>query len=338
MDADARFSTDNEAAAFILDEIFGYVHSAALRAAAALNLADHLRDGPLTAEELAERTGYSGSAIHRVLRLLATRGVFTEAAGRFALTRPAAALCTDSPVSVRAAVLMMTEPAMWRSAGEVVSSTKDARPSFDRVFGVPFFEYYARDPEAVAGFHDGMAAFSLVENEPVAADCSIPAGATVVDVGGGQGGLLLEVLRRNPSARGVLFDQAHVDAGDGLSAVSGRWVPVAGSFLDVVPAGDVFLVKRVLHDWDDETCVRILRNCRLAMRPGGRVLVIDAVLPDGDVPHQAKALDLLMMTLLPGHERTEAQFREVFRGAGLVLESITPVRGMPVSVLQTVPV
>jgi hypothetical protein len=338
---DGRFSTDNEAAAFILDEIFGYVYSAALRVAAALNLADHLRDGPLTAEALAERTGYAPSGIHRVLRLLATKGVFTEEEpGRFALTRPAAALCTTSPLSVRAAVLMMTEPAMWRSAGEVVASAKDATPSFDRVFGLPFFDYYARDPEAVAGFHDGMAAFSAVENEPVAAACAIPADATVVDVGGGQGGLLLEVLRHNPSSRGVLFDQTHVVAGNRLSAapdVADRWEPVAGSFLDEVPPGDVYLVKRVLHDWDDPTCVRILRNCVAAMRSGGRILVFDAVLPAGDTPHQAKALDLLMMTLMPGHERTEEQFRDVFRSADLTLESITSVPGMPVSILQTVP-
>ncbi|MEU4746086.1 methyltransferase, partial [Actinosynnema sp. NPDC023658] len=191
-----------------------------------------------------------------------------------------------------------------------------------------------------AGFNDGMAAFSRVENGPVAAACAIPEGATDVDVGGGQGGLLLEVLRANPSARGVLFDQAQVVAGNRLGAeadLAGRWETVAGDFLEEVPPGDVLLVKRVLHDWDDATCLRILRNCRAALRPGGRVLVFDAVLPAGDVPHQAKALDLLMMTVLPGHERTEEQFRRLFGEAGLSLETITHVHAMPVSILQTVP-
>lgn len=338
---DERFSTDHEAAAFVLDEVFGYLYPAALRAAAAINVADHLRDGPRTVDELAELTGCAATGIHRVLRLLATRGVFAELEpGRFRLTTPAAALCTTSPVSVRAAVLMMTEPAMWRSAGEVVESTRDATPSFDRIFGMPFFDYYARDPEAVAGFNDGMAAFSHVENGPVAAACEIPHGATVVDVGGGQGGLLLEVLRNNPSSRGILFDQAHVLDGNRLSAavdLADRWQPVAGDFLEEVPPGDVFLLKRIMHDWDDATCVRILRNCRAAMRPGGRILVFDAVLPAGDVPHQAKALDLLMMTVLPGHERTEEQFRDLFRSADLTLESNTGVHAMPVSILQVVP-
>ncbi|MFL6127408.1 methyltransferase [Actinophytocola sp.] len=336
-----RFSTENEAAAFILDEIVGYMYAAALRAAAATNLADHLRDGPRTADELAELTGYAASAIHRVLRLLATKGVFSEQEpGRFRLTPPAAALCTTAPISVRAAVLMMTEPAMWRSAGEIVESTRDATPSFDRVFGMPMFEYYARDPQAVAGFHDGMAAWSDVENGPVAAACDIPPGATVVDVGGGQGGLLLEVLRANPATRGVLFDQAHVLGGNRLTAaadLADRWQPVAGDFLDAVPPGDVLLVKRIMHDWDDPTCVRILRNCRAAVRDGGRILVFDAVLPAGDVPHQAKALDLLMMTVLPGHERTEAQFRRLFAAAELSLVSITDVHAMPVSILHAVP-
>jgi hypothetical protein len=338
---DGEFGTDNEAAAFVLDEIVGYMYAAALRAAAAINLADHVRNGARTVEELAELTGYAASGIHRVLRLLATRGVFSEQEpGLFRLTPPAAALCTTSPVSVRAAVLMMTEPAMWRSAGEVVESMRDATPSFDRVFGMSLFDYYARNPAATAGFHDGMAAYSGVENEPVAAACDIPPGATVVDVGGGQGGLLLEVLRNNPSARGVLFDQAHVLADNRLAPaaeVADRWQPVAGDFLEEIPSGDVFLLKRVMHDWDDPTCVRILRNCRAAVRDGGRILVFDAVLPAGDVPHQAKALDLLMMTVLPGHERTEEQFRQLFQAADLRLESITHVRAMPVSVLHTVP-
>jgi hypothetical protein len=332
-----RFSTENEAAAFVLDEIVGYMYAAALRAAAATNLADHLRDGPRSVDELATLTGFAASGIHRVLRLLATKGVFTEQdPGRFGLTPPAAALCTSSPISVRAAVLMMTEPAMWRSAGEVVESTRDARPSFDRVFGMPFFDYYARDPDAVAGFHDGMAAYSDVENRPVAAACAIPDDATVVDVGGGHGGFLLEVLRANPSTRGILFDQAHVLAGNRLSSapdLADRWQQVAGNFLENIPPGDVFLVKRIMHDWEDATCVQILRNCRAAMRPGGRILVLDAVLPAGDVFHQAKALDLLMMTVLPGHERTEEQFRELFRAADLTVESITHVHAMPVSII-----
>lgn len=204
---------------------------------------------------------------------------------------------------------------------------------------MPLFEYYARDPEAAAGFNDGMAAFSHVENAPVAAACAIPDDATVVDVGGGRGGLLLEVLRRNPSARGTLFDLPHVLEGRPAAetGLEERLRPVAGDFLTGVPVGDVLLLKRIMHDWDDETCVRILRNCRDALRPGGHLLVSDAVLVEGDVPQQAKALDLLMMTVLPGHERTEAQFRDLFRAADLTLESITHVRAMPVSVLKVVP-
>jgi SAM-dependent methyltransferase len=235
-------------------------------------------------------------------------------------------------------VLMMTAESMWRPAGELVDSVRTGSPSFDRIFGNPFFDYHAAHPESTEVFDQGMAAYSGVENGPVAAAYAFPPVATVVDVGGGQGGFLLEVLRANPGLHGVLFDREHVVSGHRLDTgdVAGRWEVVAGDFLERVPPADVYLVKRIMHDWDDDSCVRILENCRRALRPGGRVLVVDAVIPAGNEPHQGKALDLLMMAILTGHERTEAQFARLCGAAGLRLDSVTQVPGMPVAIVDAV--
>ncbi|MEV7229072.1 methyltransferase [Polymorphospora sp. NPDC051019] len=330
--------TENEDVAFIIDEALGYVYPAALRTAALVGVADHLRDGPRSVDELASLTRTPPDRLHRVLRLLATKGVFAEdEAGLFKLTGRASALCVSAPNSVRAAVLMLTDPALWRSVGELTESVRSGTSSFDRIFGMPLFEYYARDPDAIAGFHVGMAAFSAVEERPAALACAVPPHATVVDVAGGHGGLLREVLRANPSTRGVLFDQEHVLAGHRLGedeTLAGRWRLAAGDFLDEVPSGDVHLLKRIIHDWDDTTCVRILTNCRRAMTTGGRILIIDSVVPAGNQPHQAKALDLVMMAALPGRERTEEQFAELLETAGLHLSGIVDVPGIPVSVVE----
>lgn len=268
-----------------------------------------------------------------MLRLLATRGIFTETApGVFALTPPAAALAGDAPHGVRDAVLMLTDPAMWRSAGELAL---DGKPSFDRIFGMPLFEYYARNPRAVAVFNDGMAQYTGRENEPVALAADIPPGAHVVDVAGGQGGLLRAILHHHPTVTGTLFDLEHVLPGNVLAAdeaLAGRWRLAAGDFLQAVPAGDLYLVKRILHDWDDGTCVTLLRNCT-----GGRVLVVDAVIPEGDVPHPAKVIDLLMLSLMPGHERTAAQFERLFARAGLRLGRVTGLPPLAVSLVEALP-
>lgn len=332
--------TESEGAAFVVNEALGYVYPAALRTAAIIGVADHLRDGPRPVTELAELTRTPPDRLHRVLRLLATKGVFAEdGPGRFRLTGPAAALCTSAPTPVRAAVLMLTDPSIWRPVGELTDSVRLGTPSFERIFDMPFFEYHTREPAAGTGFHEGMAEYSAIEERPAAVACAIPPDVTVVDVAGGHGGFLREVLRANPTVRGVLFDQEHVLAGHRLGqdeSLAGRWRVVAGDFLDAVPPGDVFLLKRIIHDWDDATCVRILTNCRRAMTPGGRILIVDSVLRGGDQPHQGKALDLVMMVLLSGQERTEEQFVALLAAAGLRLSAIVDVPGMPVSVVEAV--
>ncbi|GAB7184018.1 hypothetical protein ATKI12_3849 [Kitasatospora sp. Ki12] len=326
--ADGQEAALRDSAAFLVDEALGFLFPAALRAAADTGVADHLADGPRTPAELAAATGTDARNLHRVLRLLATRGVVTEdGRGRFALAEAGQALRGDAPYSARAAVLMLTDPTMWRPAGELTHCLTEGTTAFENLFGMPFFDHFAKDERTAAVFHVGMAAMSDPENALIAAACELPASGTVVDIGGGHGGLLLEVLRRNPGLEGVLYDRAHVLAGHRLAAhqeIAGRWTPREGDFFASVPDGDVHLLKRITHDWDDDGCVTLLGHCRRALRPGGRVLVLDAVVPAGNAPHQSKALDLMMMASLTGRERTEGDFADLFARAGLRLSRVVP--------------
>ncbi|MFB6889030.1 methyltransferase [Kitasatospora sp. NPDC056327] len=326
--ADAPEADLRRSAAFLVDEALGFLFPAALRAAADVGVADHLAAGPASPAELAAATGTDARNLYRVLRLLATRGVVAEdELGRFTLTAAGQALRSDVPCSAREAVRMLTDPTMWRPAGELTHCLTEGTAAFDGLFGMPFFDHFAKDERTAAVFHVGMAAMSDGENAPIAAACELPPSGTVVDIGGGHGGLLREVLLRNPGLEGVLYDRSHVLAGNRLGAderIAGRWTEREGDFFSSVPAGDVHLLKRITHDWPDEDCVTLLGHCRRALRSGGRVLVLDAVVPPGNTPHQSKTLDLMMMASLTGRERTEADFAELFARAGLRLSRVLP--------------
>ncbi|MFD0685537.1 methyltransferase [Actinomadura fibrosa] len=331
--------TAAEAASALIDQALDFVFPAALRATALLGLADHLADGPLPVADLAARSDVHEGNLLRMLRVLATRGVVEELDdGRFRLTDLGQPLRSDAEPPAGPAILMITDRSLWAPAGELDRCVRRGGPIFDDLFGMPIFEYIGKEERTATAFHNGMAAFSDQENGPIAAAYDFPETGTVVDVGGGQGGLLLEVLRRRPGLRGVLLDEPHVVPGHRLDTeeTAGRWEVVPGDFFTEVPFGDVHMVKRILHDWDDERCVQILRNCRRALAPGGRVLVFDAVVPRGNEPHQAKALDVLLMAAFTGRERTQAEFEHLFTAADLRLTNIVPT-GTVVSILEAHP-
>ncbi|WP_188309511.1 methyltransferase [Streptomyces sp. CBMA123] len=336
-DPDERYRRSN---AFLVDEILGFLYPAALRAAAEVGVADHLAKGPGTPAELAAATGTDAGGLYRVLRLLATRGVVAEdGSGRFALTEAGQALRSDVPYSARAAVRMLSDRTMWRPAGELTRCLTEDGSAFEEIFGMPFFDHFAQDARTADVFHVGMAAMSDAENAAIAAAYDYPPSGTVVDVGGGHGGLLLEVLRRNPGLTGVLYDRPHVLAGHRLGAaeeLAGRWSLAEGDFFTAVPPGDVHLLKRITHDWDDDQCATLLGHCRRALRPGGRVLVLDAVVPRGNAPHQSKALDLMMLASLGGRERTEEDFADLLGKSGLRLTRVIPTPTV-LSVVEAVP-
>lgn len=314
----------------------------AVHVAAKLGIADLLEDGPKSPATLAEATGAHAGTLHRLLRALASLGVFAEDAdGRFALTSLAEGLRTNAPGSLRAYAIMMGEDWHWRAWGGLLNSVRTGQPAFEHVFGCPMFSYFGEHPEAARVFDAAMTSRTGQETAAVIAAYEWPASATIVDVGGGQGALLAAILARNPDVHGVLFDMPHVIAvARGLIEEAGladRCELAAGDFFERVPAGgDLYLLKRVVHDWDDERASAILRSCRAAMGDRSRLLVIEHVLPPGNAPSWGKLLDLQMLVLTPGgRERDEAGFRALLASTGLRLERIIPA-GPTASLIEAV--
>ncbi|OLF09576.1 methyltransferase [Actinophytocola xanthii] len=310
----------------VLSEAMGYVYAAAMRAAVELEIAERLADGPRLPEELAADAGADAPSLARLLRFLATRGVFREdAEGRFHLTPYADPLRADAPRSIRTGVLAVTAEVFWTSSRDLGEAVRSGEPAFDRRYGRPFFDFLAANPDEGAMFNDGMANLSAIEVDDIVASYDLPTTGTVVDVGGGQGGLLLAALRARPGLTGILFDRPEVLPGNVLAGLGeARYDLVAGDFFESVPGGDLYLLKNVLHDWSDEQCVRILENCRRAMRPGGRVLALDAVIEPDNQPHFGKTTDMFMMLLVPGRERGRREFEDLFDRAGLRVTRVLP--------------
>ncbi|MEV6814715.1 methyltransferase [Micromonospora sp. NPDC051296] len=313
-----------QSALALYQEAMGYTYAAALRAAAAVNVADHLADGPRTAAELAAATGTDADALRRVLRLLAARDVVHERDGRFGLTDKGAALRSDSPVPARAGILMFTDSMFWTMSHRVTAAMGPERPAFAEIFGGSLDDYFDNDAEVEALYYQGMETVSAAEHLILARTGLFPETGTVADVGGGRGGFLLTVLREHPGLQGILLDRAEVVARHRLDEpeVAGRWKVVAGDFLSEAPHADVHVLKRILHNWDDEHSVRILANCRRVMPAHGRVLMVDAIVPEGNDPHQSKEMDFMMLAARTGQERTADELVPLFEAAGLRLERV----------------
>ncbi|WP_169816348.1 methyltransferase [Nocardia miyunensis] len=322
-----EIAKDRESARFLTAEANGYVYACCLRVVAQLGVADLLADGPVHVGQLATRVSADEDALYRVLRLLATRGICWETDSRvFVLMERGASLRSDSRFSVREGVLAATTPAIYRAGGELLHAVTTGEPAVNHVFGEPLFDYFGSHPSDGAEFHTGMGRYSVIESEYFVRECRLPETCTVVDVGGGQGSLLLMMLQRHRGLHGVLFDLPQVIARHRMGELedAGRWKAVGGSFFEAVPAGDVYMLQYVLHNWDDQRCVQILRNCRRGMSPGGRVIIHDMIVPPGNEPDQSKVLDIVMLSIVTGRERTQQEFEHLLHAAGLRIVTITP--------------
>ena len=316
----------------------GYQLSQALYVAAKLGVADELDAGPLGAEAIAEKVGARASQLRRVLRALVAAGVFCELEdGRFATNDAAAALRAGAPGGMRDVVVNFGEE-MYRSFGELLHTVRTGETAFDSVYGAPLFEYYAANPETEASAAARMLARTLPAAREFAASDVLRGTRVVVDVGGGTGTLVAEVLRQRPETAGVLLERP------GMLELAKRYLAeqgvadrcelVEGDFFSSVPAGgDVYVLKSVLHDWDDDRCVAILRSCRAAMDDTARLVIVELSLPERMTPSaqmlSAALLDLIMLAYAGGRERTETEFVQLLSQAGLRLASTTALTAGP---------
>ena len=326
-----------------IQEIIGSVVVArCLHVIAELGIADHVAEQPKTAQELATATGAHADSLYRVLRMLAAHGIFAEDdEHRFHLTPSAFVLRTGVRGSLRNRLRLAWQNVVWTTYGQLPYTMMTGEPAFDRANGAPLFDYLAANPEVSAAFDQAMAQISGPEDQAVAAAYDFGRHRLVVDVGGGRGGLLAAVLGRYPTVRGVLFDRAHVVSEPEYldESLLDRCTVVAGDFFrSVPPDADAYVLKRIIHDWDDETSVALLSRCRAAVHPEGRVLVVEAVMKGGNEPDPHKAQDVGMMLLTHGRERTAAEFRSLFSRSGLRLQRIaTTLESSTLSILEGVP-
>jgi len=296
--------------------------------AAELGIADLLTQGPRTTKELAEKARAHTGALYRLLRALAGVGVFAQDEhGRFALTPLADLLRTDASGSQRAVAIMMGAEfhAAW---GELLHSVRTGEPGFNRRFGRPFFEYMMEHPERHSLYDAAMEAVHGGETEPVLDAYDFSAFGTIADIGGGNGSALTGILTRYPAMKGILFDLPAV-AERTRSDLSGSSLAdririEGGDFFSAIPAGaDAYVLRHILHDWEDPDAIAILRQCRKAMGPGSKIVVVEMVIPPGNDPSFGKWLDLMML-LVAGRERTADEYSSLFWKAGLEMSRVIP--------------
>ncbi len=311
----------------------GYWVSRALYAAAKLGLADRLAGGPRSAAELAKETGTLASALHRLMRLLAGLGILkTQPDGqRFALTTLGEAMKSDAPGAAHATLLALAGPVFWKAFGEYMHSLETGKTAFEKAYGMPVFDYLAEHPEDAANFTQAMIGVHGDEPPAIVAAYDFSGFGTIVDVGGASGNMLVAILGRYPGPRGVLFDLPHVvrDAPEFFRArgLGDRARAEGGSFFDFVPAGgDAYVASHVIHDWSEEQCLTILGNCYKAMKPGAKLLIVEMVVPAGDEMHPSKMLDMTMLVMPGGQERSEAEYADLLDKAGFRLTRVVPTQ------------
>lgn len=323
----------------------GFLVTQMLAISARLGLADQLAKGPRHHKKLAEELEVSPAALYRLLRALASHGVFAEDTtepGVFTMTPISELLRSEVPGSQRIWAMLHGSEWFWRSVGHMQHSIHTGSPAFQDLYGIGTFQYFAREP------HHGDLFFAAMNQ---VTELILPALLKVydfspfrhaIDIGGGLGSLIAAVLRDQPHMRGTLYDLPYM-AEAARSYLAGQGVLerceiITGDFFEAVPeGGDLHLLKWIIHDWDDEQAVAILRNCRHAIQPGGRLVLVEQVIADGNVPCPSKMMDIVMLLMEQGRERHEGEFATLFQAAGFRLSQRIPLLG-PWSAIEAIPI
>jgi len=311
--------------------LLGFSTTIGISAVAELGIADLLAESPRTATELARSTGTDEDFLRRLLRYLSSEGVFEERDGDlFALNERSHWLRSEIPGSIRARAVYTGSAMSWMAWGSLVECLKTGKSGFLAAFGQGIFDHIREHPKSAGTFNAFMAAQTAASGAAILNAFGFSGVREMVDVGGGHGALIAAVLRAHPGMRGILFDMPEViaTAGPALerAGVADRCRALGGDFFASVPAGaDLYALKFILHDWPDDKCIAILRNCRKAMAPGGRVLIVEHLVPESRGPHVSKFMDInMMVNTSGGRERTEQQFTQLLAAAGLRLQRIVP--------------
>lgn len=307
--------------------------------AAKLGLPDLLESRAQSANELALSLGAHSPSLYRLLRTLSGAGIFQEdAGGRFQNTPLSELLRSDVPGSMRDLAIMFAQDWQWENWGQLLHCVMTGEDAQRKLYGMDSFSYFAQDAAVGAVFNRAMTGLSAAVAPAIAEACDLDGVKTVADLAGGHGQLLSAFLKREPALQGILFDLPNVlEGADALleeAGVRDRVELIPGDFFQSVPEGaDLYTLKHIIHDWDDAKSVAILKNVRAAMKPEARVAVIEMVVPEGNEPSPAKILDLQMMVMENGKERTEAEYRALYEAAGLELTRIVPTKS-PYSLVE----
>jgi O-methyltransferase domain/Dimerisation domain len=327
----------------MLKIICGFWISRAVFVIAKLGIPDLLKTGPKTAEELASATSTHAPSLFRLLRAMVSVGVLSsESENSFGLTPLSETLITDAPGSVRWFAVSELGQEHYPAWGNLMHSVKTGGIAFDDFYGTDIWSYFQKNPEDAAVFNNSMSGMTAAVNEGLRSLYDFSRFKTVVDVGGGHGGLITEILQANPRVKGILFDAPQVVDGarERLVAAgfSDRCKTVAGDFFKAVPSGgDAYVMKWIIHDWDDERAIQILKNCRAQMGVDGRLILVDCVVPETPEPHFSKFIDLNMLVMTGGKERTAREFGNLFEAAGFKLLQVIPTE-QPTSIIEGQPV
>jgi hypothetical protein len=326
--------------ALLTNIAFGALMTQALAVAAELGIADSLAEKPKSVAQLASDTNTHERSLYRILRSLASVGVFAETEkGVFANTPYSEPLRAGAPNSMRNGAIFMGAQWHWSVWGEAMYSVRTGKPAWGHVHGAEVFDYFPAHPEAAEIFNNAMTDMSTGTATPVVEAYDFSGIDTLADIAGGHGFLLSQILKANPEVKGILFDMPQVIQGAAAllekEGVSEKVETVAGDFFKSIPSADAYIMKHIIHDWDDERCVAILKNIHAAMNDNGKVLIIEAVVPEGNEPHYSKLLDLEMLVSPGGTERTAEEYNALLRQAGFRLTRIVPTKS-PFSIIEAV--
>ncbi len=336
-------STGTEAppAARLMEFAFGYWSSQIILQAAKMAIADKFGDGARSAADLASEYDMHAPSLARFLRTLAGLGILRETqSGSYALTEMGAALKTGAPGAARSAILSLIGDLVKPAWDGIDYSLRTGEPAFENHYGKGLFELVMDNPGAAAMFSETMVGFHGMEPPAVAEAYDFSGIGTLVDIGGASGNMLGHILSRHPGLKGVLYDLPHVvvDAPQLLEGfgVADRVEIVGGSFFEAAPSGhDAYLMSHIIHDWDEQEIATILGHCRKAMKPDGRILIVEMVLPEGDGFHPGKLLDMMMLLAPGGQERTSSEYAALLAANGFRLTKVVPTASA-VSIVEAV--